>query len=262
MTRGVTISECIDTRRSSVADVVSLAAEVIRTSPGYRLLQTSPSSMQALRRARPSFWSLSRHTETLLLEVAPRAGRVVVDVSGRGAPELVARLRAIGEPQPAGSPAPGLLEPTSDGPPGPGPRTSSFQRAAPPPEVQSATVLRADLPFAPTAARAELQLPDGRVEPIDCRLVIGRDPARSATLGPQRRLRIDDPTVSKTHCEIWIESGTVYVLDCHSTNGTSLVPPGGRPVELVPGHAAGVALGVHVLIGGVEAEIQERRDAV
>jgi hypothetical protein len=258
MRGGVAISECIDTRRSSVADVVSLAAEAIRTCPGYRLLQTSPSSMQALRRARPSFWSLSRQTETLLLEVAPRAGRVVIDVSGRGAPELVARLRSIAA-APAGSGAP---SPLTDRAPIPAPGAGTFPGAAPPPEAQAATVLRADLPFAPTAVRAELRLLDGRIEPIDCRLVVGRDPARSATVGPQRRLEIDDPTVSKTHCEIWAEAGTVYVLDCHSTNGTSHVSVGGQQVVLTPGRATAVALGATVLIGGVGVEIGERRNPV
>lgn len=257
MTRSVAISESIDARRSSASDVVSAAAEAIRTCPGYRLLQTSPSSLQALRRARRSFWSLTRQTETLLLEIAPRAGRVVIDVSGTGSPELVARLRALGAAPAAGSGPSGPPAAVAPGSPG---RVAASQPAPPPPEAQAATVLRADLPFAPPASRIEVRLPDGRVEPIDCRLVVGRDPARSATVGPQRRLVIDDATVSKTHCEIWTEAGTVYVLDCHSTNGTSCAAIGGPPTPVEPGRATAVTVGATVLIGAVGVGIAERRD--
>lgn len=43
-------------------------------------------------------------------------------------------------------------------------------------------------------------------------LPIGRDPAQSLVI-------IQEPIVSKLHCQIFVRSGQVFVKDCQSTNG-------------------------------------------
>lgn len=43
-------------------------------------------------------------------------------------------------------------------------------------------------------------------------LPIGRDPAQSLVI-------IQEPIVSKLHCQIFVRSGQVFVKDCNSTNG-------------------------------------------
>jgi hypothetical protein len=108
----------------------------------------------------------------------------------------------------------------------------------------------------PRAAKAlaGLELPDGRIVPVDATLVVGRDPqAIAARASDQPRLiRLDAPsTVSRTHVVFRIENRSVTVTDCDSRGRTAVVRSGAdAPVALTPWDPAELTVGDAVHLGG------------
>jgi hypothetical protein len=112
--------------------------------------------------------------------------------------------------------------------------------AAPTTEVPvEATILRPNgpgsdaLPPPPTAVpgtRWRLLLPDGVEIPLDAALLLGREPVAPSGVRGARPIALRDPdkTVSKTHALLTPVATGVRVRDLHSSNGTTLVLPGGR----------------------------------
>lgn len=92
---------------------------------------------------------------------------------------------------------------------------------------------RADLitgpPPVPERPAAEFELSDGRRVSIERTALVGRNPASDM---PVQLVRFPDPTrsVSKTHLQIGVEPGGVWVADRGSTNGTVVTLPDGGQV--------------------------------
>jgi pSer/pThr/pTyr-binding forkhead associated (FHA) protein len=92
---------------------------------------------------------------------------------------------------------------------------------------------------------ALLRASDGAEVPVDRTVLVGRAPAQTVGIGA-RLLTVPSPDqdISRTHLEVAPDGWRVLVTDLHSTNGTLLVPPGGRDQRLLPpGEAVAVELG-------------------
>lgn len=80
------------------------------------------------------------------------------------------------------------------------------------------------------ATGAQVQLTDGRVITIERVALVGRNPQ---SLRPDVQLvRVDDPgrSVSKTHLQVGVSSGGVWIADRGSTNGTVVTLPDGAQI--------------------------------
>ena len=94
---------------------------------------------------------------------------------------------------------------------------------------------RDDLVAAPVASvvvdrtAAEIELGDGQRVTIARTALVGRNPASDADV---QLVRVVDParSVSKTHLQIGVEPGGVWVADRGSTNGTVVTLPDGAQV--------------------------------
>lgn len=94
--------------------------------------------------------------------------------------------------------------------------------------------------------------PDEQSTPVYDRLVVGRE---CAGVDDRRRLVIDDPAVSRTHLELWLdhERDQAWLTD-RSTNGTRL--NGQRLERSTP---AQIRPGDRVRLGDVELQFRSRR---
>jgi hypothetical protein len=86
-----------------------------------------------------------------------------------------------------------------------------------------------DAPAEP-GARWRVVLPDGAEIALDQPVLLGREPAAPDDVVGARPIAVRDPekTVSKTHVLLTPAESGVRVRDLHSSNGTTLVLPGGR----------------------------------
>ena len=102
----------------------------------------------------------------------------------------------------------------------------------------------------PPPAGFVLELPDGRRVPVTGRALVGRNPQPTGVTG-EVLVSIEDPTrsVSKTHAEMLVEQGTLWLTDRGSTNGTILTGPGTAPQILEPGVRVVVPVGSSVQVG-------------
>ncbi|MGR2752991.1 RDD family protein [Agromyces arachidis] len=156
----------------------------------------------------------------------------------------------------------------------PAARSSSGVVAAPPAATDrgESPAAWAPPPLAPAApaatesagrsgpASATLVFADGRRVAASGTTLLGRDPA-TADDDPAgtRLLPIADPTMglSKTHAAVLVDELGVHVTDRWSSNGTEVVGPDGRSVELEPGTRHPVAHGSTVRVGGAEFRVEE-----
>ena len=102
-------------------------------------------------------------------------------------------------------------------------------------------------PLIDTPVYGVLVFSNGERIDVDRSILIGRNPkvAGGADGGLPRIMKFDGPGqgLSRTHAEVRIEAGEVYVEDLQSTNGTEVQLPGqqrrrlrgGEPVAIVPG---------------------------
>lgn len=68
------------------------------------------------------------------------------------------------------------------------------------------------------------------IDGMNPRIFVGRDPSFC-------RLVADHPSVSRHHCEVYVDAGKVFVRDMGSSNGTWIngAPVGQQPVAIAPG---------------------------
>ena len=80
-----------------------------------------------------------------------------------------------------------------------------------------------------SASVAEIELGDGQRVTIARTALVGRNPASDADV---QLVRVVDParSVSKTHLQIGVEPGGVWIADRGSTNGTVVTLPDGAQV--------------------------------
>ncbi len=87
----------------------------------------------------------------------------------------------------------------------------------------------------PRPVLAVLRASDGTTADVDRAVLVGRAPTgdRSTTRAP-RLMTVPSPghDISRTHLEVLPDGWEVVVTDLHSTNGTTLIGPGGgRPAN-------------------------------
>jgi len=188
-----------------------------------------------------------------------RTGGLLLGPAGPAAPAAAADAPAapVAEPAPASTPDDEVTEalPLAGGGPSPWPPWPPAGAAQPPAPAAPAG---APAPPAPPVV-ARLRLPDGRLVDVDRPVLLGRAPlaARAAPhpAGPPHLVVVESPhlEVSSTHLEVrpgsGPDEGAALALDAGSTNGTLLVPPGGRPTDLRPGEPVRVGPGTALDLG-------------
>ncbi|MFD6091768.1 RDD family protein [Oerskovia sp. NPDC060338] len=95
-----------------------------------------------------------------------------------------------------------------------------------------------------------LSLESGRRVTVTGSALIGRNP-QAAGEGPVVLVAVEDPTrsVSKTHAEMGVDAGGIWLVDRGSTNGTVLTRPGSAPQVLEAGVRVAVTVGAVVQVG-------------
>jgi predicted component of type VI protein secretion system len=98
-------------------------------------------------------------------------------------------------------------------------------------------------------APVPLELPTGAVHVVAGPTLVGRDP--QAADGGWALLALDDPrrSVSKTHAELGVDHGGLWVTDRGSTNGTVVSVPGAPPRVVEPGARVRVPAGASIHLG-------------
>lgn len=120
----------------------------------------------------------------------------------------------------------------------------------------SATVPR---PSRPTRRTVELMLVfgDGQSIAVADGGVLGRDPTADPSLPKATLHAIPDPSLSKTHLSVGPATNAVWILDHHSTNGTSVVI-NGVVTLCAPGARVEVPVGSQILAGDLRMEVGSR----
>jgi hypothetical protein len=95
-----------------------------------------------------------------------------------------------------------------------------------------------------------LELETGRRVTVTGSALIGRNPQATGE-GPVVLVAVEDPTrsVSKTHAEMGVDAGGLWLVDRGSTNGTILTRPGSAPQVLEAGVRVAVTVGAVVQVG-------------
>jgi FHA domain len=105
----------------------------------------------------------------------------------------------------------------------------------------------------PRPVLAVLRASNGSTTDVDRAVLVGRAPsAQRSTARAPRLMTVPSPShdISRTHLEVAPEGWSVVVTDLHSTNGTTLVRPGGIDRQPLPaGEAIPVELGSVVELG-------------
>ncbi|MET4638647.1 FHA domain-containing protein [Mycetocola sp. 2940] len=109
----------------------------------------------------------------------------------------------------------------------------------------------APAPVVTSLPNPRLELPDGRVLPLENGLIVGRDPQPQEGYGVTERARLHDVerSVSKTHAILGISDGTIWVLDLNSTNGTVLLADDGTETLCTPEVATPIPADTDVRFG-------------
>lgn len=148
-------------------------------------------------------------------------------------------------------PPPGLI-PSRGGP-------AEREEAAPPPAQISLPSFRPAAPGPGAPAPVwRLTAPGGRSIPVTATVLLGRNPSSAAHAGPAELVALEDPTstVSKTHAAVAPAGDALQVTDLHSTNGVTVVTPGGEALRVVPGTAGTVESGGRLLLGELGLRVE------
>ncbi|WP_069388147.1 RDD family protein, partial [Cellulosimicrobium cellulans] len=167
---------------------------------------------------------------------APPAGGLITGVPGMSAPTAPAQPA----PSVPAQPAPSVAQPAQ---PTPAPEEPDWDSTR-----MSARDLGAMEP-APVVT-AVLELESGERRLIDGPALVGRNP-QAAEGGDWILVAVEDPTrsVSKTHAELGVDPGGLWVTDRGSTNGTVVSVPGTPPRVVEPGARVRVPVGATIHVG-------------
>lgn len=104
----------------------------------------------------------------------------------------------------------------------------------------------------PQPALATLVLGDGRAVDVAGPVVLGRTPSGDAARldEPGTLVTVGDATVSRTHVVVTVDGWTLLAIDCGTTGGTAVAPPGGEPALLEPWMPHELAPGDTLFLGG------------
>ncbi|MFP5371917.1 MAG: FHA domain-containing protein [Actinomycetes bacterium] len=94
-----------------------------------------------------------------------------------------------------------------------------------------------------------LRFDDGLVVELDRTVVLGRKPTPSVDGGGAVTIPDEERTLSRDHAEVRVVDWQVFVVDRHSTNGTSVQIPGQPLVQLRPDDPYLITGGTAVMLG-------------
>ncbi|GLB68647.1 RDD family protein [Arthrobacter mangrovi] len=144
------------------------------------------------------------------------------------------------------------------------PASSASRPAGPPAPAEDElafTRLRTDAATAAPAGIAPAPVPqprgiairfdDGRQVTVDGTVLIGRNPAAAEGEDVEHLIDFADMgrSVSKTHLQLRVDGGTVWVADRNSTNGTAVTGAEGLRTQLTPGNPVAARIGDTVHFG-------------
>jgi len=242
---------------------------------GYTVVAVGPNRFRVARVFRPTWavvlavltvalcgvgllFLLVKHTETGDAVIAEDRAGVKLRLSGALRPQMVAAVRAamMSWAPPATTVNAVRVETYTTFAP------SALPSASSPSEGNGlSSVVEATVPRTPRAARvAELMLMflDGTRIVVAGGVVIGRGPSADASMPSAALHAIPDPSLSKTHVSVGASpSGGVWVLDHHSTNGTSVLTDGAA-TRCAPGTRVEVPVGAQIVAGDLRMEVGSR----
>ena len=227
----------------------------VASATGYSVVATGPNRFRLARTYRPMwasvmalatavfvglglFFLLVKRTETGDAVVVEDRSGVKLRLTGALHPHLVEQLRvafattqAVNAVPPAASfmPVPACAE--------------SVHSPLPPPVVEP-----------PRSTRPVLTFVNGRSVLVGAGGVIGCNPDVDPQLPGAQLITISDPSLSKTHVTIGPSSTGIWVVDHHSTNGTS-VRSRGVVFPCTPGVRTDVPFGAQLIAGEVQISV-------
>jgi FHA domain len=103
----------------------------------------------------------------------------------------------------------------------------------------------------PQPAGISIRFDDGREVSVEGTALIGRNPAAGPGEHADQLIDFADMgrSVSKTHLQLRVDGGTVWVADRNSTNGTAVTGTGGARTQLTPGSPVPATIGDTVHFG-------------
>jgi uncharacterized RDD family membrane protein YckC len=115
----------------------------------------------------------------------------------------------------------------------------------------AAAPARAEPAPAPQPRGITIRFDDGREVTVDGTVLIGRNPAAAEGEDVDHLIDFADMgrSVSKTHLQLRVDGGTVWVGDRNSTNGTAVTGADGTRSQLTPGSPVAARLGDTVHFG-------------
>ena len=116
------------------------------------------------------------------------------------------------------------------------------------------TIARASLAPPLSSRVMRLVAKDGRAIVVGRGLVVGRQPDQDPNAPDASLTPLVDPSLSKTHATIAPGSGGVWVVDHHSTNGTT-VTTSGTVNTLIPGTRMQAPVGSVLALGELELRV-------
>lgn len=115
----------------------------------------------------------------------------------------------------------------------------------------TAAPAQAERAHAPQPRGIAIRFDDGREVAVDGTVLIGRNPAAAEGEDVEHLIDFADMgrSVSKTHLQLRVDGGTVWVADRNSTNGTAVTGADGFRNQLTPGSPVAARIGDTVHFG-------------
>jgi hypothetical protein len=217
------------TQRHGMAGVLPVGPRTYRLTRSYRPTWATVAGCVTAPTVLGLGFLMVRHIEHCTLSIGRERGATLVRLDGHLPGGVVEELRAE-----LSSPAEN--EGFDDGP-----------------------TARLGRPSLRTVLRRVVEFDTGERATIGGLVLVGRRPAAKPGEHLARLVAIKDPTrsVSKTHLAMGEDDHGVWVVDRHSTNGTTVVPPIGRLRDCMPGERVYLAPGSRVMFGERSFAVRE-----
>ncbi|MBD8080579.1 RDD family protein [Cellulosimicrobium arenosum] len=203
-----------------------------------------PTSPAVPARPLPDPWAFPSDAQAPTPTPAP-GGTLITGVPGSAA-------GAPAAPAPAARPGPPAPAPPTPATPWPAPAPAADPPSAPEPDEPEwdSTRMGRDAFDPVPVVPVRLELESGEQRVVDGPTLVGRNPQAPDDASWQL-VAVDDPTrsVSKTHAEIGVDAGGLWVTDRGSTNGTVVSAPGTPPRVVEPGARVRVPAGGTIHVG-------------
>jgi FHA domain len=228
----------------------------VASATGYSVVATGPNRFRLARTYRPMwasvmalatavfvglglFFLLVKRTESGDAVVVEDRTGVKLRLTGALHPQLLEQLHAAfaGAPVVRATPPAASFMPIA---------ARAVESAMPPPVYQTAVTAEPVLTFV-----------DGRSVVVGGGGVLGRNPDVDPRAPTRQLIAIDNPSLSKTHLTFGPSPTGIWVIDHHSTNGTSVMSSGfASPCS--PGVRVDIPFGARLVAGEVQITVSRR----